>query len=253
MAKLGIQAIIFGAQSREDLPGVLRDVKNAGYDGLEFGRTDRTPDEVRRLFTDASLELCGYHAGYGTFADEEALKRDAEQLRAVGGKYLMCSGAAGRDLDGYKKSGDVFNRAGQILSDMGIHFCYHNHNWEFFPLDGGGTGMDILLSDTDPNVVKLCPDVYWLACAGVDPADFLRQHRDRIVYLHFKDGTFDAQAQQPLTFTELGRGQVDLPDAYAAAQELETEWIVTEQDKTEGTPAESARISAEYARQTLGI
>jgi sugar phosphate isomerase/epimerase len=57
MTKLGIQTIIFGKRTGEDLPGVLKDIKAAGYDGLEFGMSARTPEEVRGLFSAAGLVL----------------------------------------------------------------------------------------------------------------------------------------------------------------------------------------------------
>ncbi|GAB4462469.1 MAG: sugar phosphate isomerase/epimerase [Armatimonadaceae bacterium] len=251
--KLGIQTIIFGQRSREDLPGVLTAIKNAGYDGLEFGMRDATPEETKALFSQHGLVCCGYHSGYGGLADLENAKKQAEHLVGVGGKYLMCSGTDGRERDGYLRSAEVFNQVGKVLSEIGVHFCYHNHNWEFFDLGNGETGMDILLANTDPAVVKLCPDIYWLACGGQDPAAFVRQHRERAVYFHYKDGTFDPVAQQPQTFTELGRGQVDLKSAHKAVLELNPEWVVTEQDRTDGEPAESAKISADYARTELGI
>ncbi|MDX1932441.1 MAG: sugar phosphate isomerase/epimerase [Capsulimonadales bacterium] len=254
--QLGIQTIIFGKRTGEDLPGVLRDIKAAGYDGVEFGMGSRTPEEVLTLFRSENLAVCGYHAGYNTFTDPEETKKQGKHLAAVGGKYLMCSGIEGwqkADRDAYLRSAENFNRAGAALREEGVHFCYHNHNWEFFPLADGGNGMDLLIAHTDPELVKLCPDVYWLACGGNDPAAWIRQNAARCVYFHFKDGTFDAATQQPTTFTELGRGAVDLVGAIAAVRELNPEWVVTEQDRTEGDPAESARISAEYARTTLGI
>ena len=256
MTKLGIQTIIFGKRTGEDLPGVLRDIKAAGYDGLEFGMSSRTPEEVRGLFSAAGLVCCGYHTGYQTFTNLEEVKRQAEHLTKVGGHYLMCSGTENwqnSDRSAWLRSTETFNKAGAALAAQGVTFCYHNHNWEFFDLGGGEKGMDILLANTDPKVVKFCLDVYWLACAGEDPAAFIRKHADRAAYFHFKDGTFDAAAQKPLTFTELGRGQVDLKAATAAVREIAPEWVVTEQDRTDGDPAESARISAEYARNVLGF
>lgn len=253
MTKLGIQPIIFGKRNGEDLPGVLADIQKAGYAGLEFGMRDATPEETRELFSQYGLECTGYHSGYGGIDTLEKAQTTAKHLLGVGAKYLMCSGTAGRDKDGYLASCEVFNQVGKALADMGVHFCYHNHNWEFFDLGGGETGMDVLLANTDPAVVKLCPDLFWLACGGADPAAFLRLHAERAVYIHYKDGTFDAATQQPLSFLELGRGQVDLVSATEAVKELNPEWVVTEQDKTEGDPAESIRVSAEYARNVLGF
>ena len=256
MARLGIQTIIFGPRSREDFPGVLRDIKAAGYDGAEIGNpTDATPaEEVRARFDAAGLACCGYHTGYDTFRDAAALERIATHLRAVGGRYLMCSGTEGRDRDAYLRSAETFDRAGRVLRENGVTFCYHNHNWEFFDLDGTGQrGIHLLAENTDPDLVKLCIDVYWVACAGEDPVAFIRRYADRAAYFHYKDGTFDAAEQQPLTFTELGRGQVDLRAATEAVRALDPEWIVTEQDRTERDPAESARISAAFARDELGL
>lgn len=257
MARLGIQTIIFGKRGGEDLPGVLADIKAAGYDGAELGyRANYTGAELRQLLEDNGLVCCGYHAGYPTFTQPEETDKHAAQLVEVGGKYLMCSGVEGwgnTTRDSYLKAADVFNETGKRLQAYGVTFCYHNHQWEFYRLESGETGMDLLLAHTDPALVKFCVDIYWVAVGGHDPAQFVTQHADRAVYFHYKDGAFDPEAQKNLTFTELGRGQVDLVAANKAVQALSPEWIVTEQDKTEGDPAESARVSAEYARQVLNV
>jgi sugar phosphate isomerase/epimerase len=253
MTKLAIQTIIFGGRSREDFPGVLADIKAAGYDGVEFGMRDESPEAVAALLNEHGLLCAGYHSGYGGLADLDNARKQAAHLIGVGGKYLMCSGTDGRDRDGYLRSCDVFNRVGAALAEVGVHFCYHNHNWEFFDLGNGETGMDLILANTDPGVVKFCPDIYWLACGGADPAAWVRANAARCVYFHYKDGTFDLATQQPLTFTELGRGMVNLKAATEAVRELAPEWVTTEQDRTNGDPAKSARESAEYARRELGF
>jgi sugar phosphate isomerase/epimerase len=257
MARLGIQLIVFGKRAGEDLPGVLRDVKAAGYDGAEIGnpaaQEGRSAADVKALFDDVGLACSGYHTGFNAFSDHDLLARTADHMNAVGARYLMCSGTAGRDRDGYLRSAETFNAAGALLQKRGVSLCYHNHNWEFFPLDNNEKGLYLLADNTDPTLVKLCVDVYWVACAGEDPAAFVRRYADRAVYFHYKDGTFDTQAQPPQTFTELGHGQVDLKAAHAAILAQNPDWIVTEQDKTERAPAESARISADYARRELGI
>ena len=253
MAKLGIQTIVFGKRGGDDLPAVLKDIKNAGYDGAEIGMRSATPQEVAQLFAEAGLECAGYHTGFGTFENLAELEKQADHLRAVGGKYLMCSGVKAQTIEGYIESAKIFNAAGAFLRERGVTLCYHNHNWEFFPLKDGQRGMDLLLDHSDPALVKLCIDVYWVACGGTDPAAFIIRHADRAAYFHFKDGTFDGVAQKPLTFTELGRGNVPLKSAIVAALAQHPEWIVTEQDNTQIEPAESARISAEYAHSQLGI
>ena len=256
--KLGIQLIVSGKRPGEDLPGVLADVKAAGYDGAEIGLRSEPASEVLALFQKTGLEVSGYHTGFATFADLEELKKHAEQLRAVGGKYLMCSGVASKGwrdatIEDYKRSCEVFEAAGETLQSFGISLCYHNHEWEFYDLGDGVTGMDLLTENTTAKNVKFCMDVYWLACGGADPKAFIDAHSDRGAYFHLKDGTYDSVEQKPLTFVELGRGTVPLASAMEAIRPLAPEWIVTEQDNTLIEPAESARISAEYARNALGI
>jgi sugar phosphate isomerase/epimerase len=256
MTKLGIQTIIFKERNREDFPGVLKDIKAGGYDGVEFGMREQTPAEVTQLLADNGLVCAGYHAGYNVFQNLDDVKKQAEHLVAVGGKYLMCSGNEGwkeANRDAYLRSCETYTKAATVLKEYSVSFCYHNHNWEFFPQPEGVTGMELILGNTDPALVKLCVDIYWVACGGQDPAAFIRKNAERAVYFHYKDGTFDAATQQPLTFTELGRGQVDLKAATVAVRELAPEWAVTEQDRTDGDPAESARISADYARTELGF
>ena len=252
MTRLGIQTIIFGKRNGEDMAGVLRDVKAAGYDGAEIGNpTDSQPaEQVRALFDDAGLACCGYHTGYNTFTDPPALERAAAHMAVTGARYLMCSGTAGRDREAYLRSAETFDRAGALLREHGVTFCYHNHNWEFFDLGGGERGIHLLAANTDPQSVKLCVDVYWVACGGEDPTEFVRRYADRAAYFHYKDGTFSAD-QQPLSFTELGHGQVDLKAVTRTVLGLNPEWIVTEQDRTDKDPKESARISAAYARGEL--
>ena len=253
MARLGIQTIIFGKRNQDDMAGVLRDIKAAGYEGAEIGNpTDSAPaSQIRDLFEEAGLACAGYHTGYGSFTDLPLLDRTATHMKQVGAAYLMCSGVARQDGGGYRESAETFSKAGAFLKERGITFCYHNHNWEFFDLGGGEKGIHLLTENSDPATVKLCIDVYWVACGGEDPAQFIARYADRAAYFHFKDGTF--ADQKPLSFTELGRGQVDLKAAVAAARSVNPAWIVTEQDSTDKAPVESARISADYAHTELSI
>ena len=73
MARLGIQLIVFGKRGGEDLPGVLKDVKAAGYDGAEIGnpaaQENKSAADVKALFDDAGLSCAGYHTGFNAFSD----------------------------------------------------------------------------------------------------------------------------------------------------------------------------------------
>jgi sugar phosphate isomerase/epimerase len=170
----------------------------------------------------------------------------------MGAHYLMCSGVAGGDgIEAYQRSAEVFNKAGAFCKEHGVSLCYHNHNWEFtrFPKAGGEvTAIHELCALTDPAVVKLCIDVYWVAVGGEDPAAFIQRYADRAAYFHFKDGLWEPGTPGKATkFTELGNGNVPLKAALDAALAVKPEWIVTEQDSSNGlNPGECAAVSRKY-------
>jgi sugar phosphate isomerase/epimerase len=251
--RLGIQLIIFRDRPRQDLAGVLRDVARAGYEGVEAGNLFResTPAAVQALFQETGLALTGAHAGYGEFADMAKVDENIQFVKAMGARYLMCSGVAdSKSMAGYEQSAEVFNRVGRRCREAGIDFCYHNHNWEFTPFDGQ-VALHRLAELTDPETVKFCVDVYWVAVGGEDPAAFIHRYASRIPYFHIKDGQWEAGHPGKSTrFTALGAGNVDLPAAIRAAMQVNPEWLVYEQDTSyDRDPVQDATESLNYLRK----
>lgn len=245
--RIGIQLIIYGQRTRDDLSGVLREVKEAGFEGIETGNLFQmaSPERVKSLLADTGLVVAGMHTGYADVADDAKLSEHIAYLKAVNSKYLICSGVAKAEgIKGYEEAAETFNRVGQRCRDEGLIFCYHNHAWEFEAFNGV-KGIHRLAELTDPQLVKLCIDVYWVTIGGEDPVEFIRRYRDRASYFHFKDGA-------PGVFTELGKGQVNLQGCKEIALEIDSEWIVYEQDRTDKDVIESVRESREYLRQ-LGL
>lgn len=247
-APLGLQLIVFGGQQNEDLPGVLADVKNAGYDGAETGilHTVMGADTVINIFADAGLAMTGIHCGYRDLVEGTRVHDLIEFMQDAGCRHLICSGVSDPTMvAGYEESAETFNEVGQWCKDAGLVFCYHNHAWEFEPLEGGAQGMQLLGERTSPELVKFCIDVYWVTIGGENPVEFINRHLDRGGYYHFKDG--EKTANGP-AFIELGQGAVDLPGAREALMQGPVEWIICEQDRTVKEPEESIRESFAYLK-----
>lgn len=256
MARLGIQLIVFRGREREDLAGVLRAVRAAGYDGVETGNLSaQLPlEQIRAQFEENGLALTGVHAGYGDFKDPAKLEANLRFLTAMGGKYLICSGVEDPNTrEGYEQSAEVFNRAGRAARDAGAVFCYHNHAWEFRAFDGK-LALDLLAERTDPALVKLNIDVFWVAVGGEEPAAFIQRHAGRCPYFHIKDGEWEPGHPGKATkFCELGRGRVDLPKAVGAALATNPDWLIYEQDTSyDKEPAQAAAESLQYLKQIVG-
>jgi sugar phosphate isomerase/epimerase len=252
-----VQLIVFGERSQTDFGSVLRDVAQAGYAAIEAGNLYEShgEDTVLRLLAEHDLGVSGAHFGYGEYATPEKLKSHVLYAQAIGIKHLMCSGVADtKTVEGYKQSARLFNEVGKALASEGLSFNYHNHAWEFDDL-GGVNGMEILSRETDPAYVKFNIDVFWVWYGGRDPVEFIRKHADRAGYFHFKDGrrTKDDEGKTRPVFLELGRGDVDLKAAMAAARETDASYIVAEQDRSELTPLEAVTISRAYMRDSLGV
>lgn len=252
-----VQMIIFGSRGQNDFEGVLKEVAQAGFPAIEAGNLFRAhgEDTARRLLEQYGVGVSGAHFGYGDFADPVKLREHIAYAQSIGLKDLMCSGVSdAKSVEGYKQSARLFNEVGKQLADAGLAFNYHNHAWEFDDL-GGTHGMAIFDAETDPSLVKYNIDVFWVHYAGLDPVAFIDAHHDRAGYFHFKDGrkTTDANGKAQPEFLELGRGDVNLPAAWQAAQRANARWIVYEQDTTQLTSAESVAISRAYLRDKLEV
>jgi len=240
---VGAQLLVFGAKYNlnKDTDLILDCVQNAGYVSVEGGAQDAAL--YRRKLDERGLVFAGSHTGLKGLLD---LKPVVQYLKTVGGADLCNSGLMtweGRTLADYRKGIEVLNQAGRQLRDEGIRLHYHNHDFEFHKVDGDKTGMDLLLEGLDFKVVDFCIDVAWVTVAGADAPAFLRRHKDRIGYLHFKD--HDGQS-----WIELGRGRVDWPGIMKVLPELKgARWVMIEQDSTKIDPCESATISRRFLKE----
>jgi sugar phosphate isomerase/epimerase len=259
MNKPGISAqlIVYGGRQNEDLAGVIGELAAIGYDAAEIGSNfvDADLAQVSKVFADNKMVISGIHSGFANIADAEWGPKAVEACKTLGVKYILCSGVApGQGIEPYLNCAAPFNTFGKLCCDNGITFCYHNHGWEFESFDGV-KGIHKLCEVTDPELVKLNVDVYWVTVGGENPAEFIDRYGDRVGYYHFKDGPYTptgSVAPKPYVFTELGRGTVDLKGALAAAMRHDPVWITYEQDRSELEAKEACRISFECLK-SLGL
>lgn len=126
-------------------------------------------------------------------------------------------------------------------------WCYHNHDFELDRLKDGRLALETIFDETSPELVKTELDVYLLAKANQDPAEWLSVYRNRSPLVHLKDMTTDEEQ----FFAELGTGGVDLESILKMGQEAEVEWWIVEQDASRRAPLESVGISMNYLKTKL--
>ena len=226
------------------MSATLEAVANAGFEGVELAAQSldlTAPERLRVEMAAHGLQIAGLHVPGGNF-DRQGKSRtrvDLDGLRACveacGVPFVLCSGPAGRSGEDL---GRLLTDAGRALAASGATLCYHNHGRE---IDDGAAWLAAFCAASDPAAVGLGFDLGWAYRVGADPAALVRRFVSRICYVHVKDTDGEA-------WTELGRGNVDLPAVLTAAEELHLPWWVAEQDRCAGDPAESVRISAAYLR-----
>ena len=149
--------------------------------------------ELKRAFDGAGVRVPISHIG-GALTNTAAIGEIARTL-GVGTVVVALpsefSGPRGMVAAAEPRTARLRSRRSSTASAASIatrasSFGYHNHHVEFMPVDGV-VPYDYLMSNTDPNLVKIELDVGWLATAGVDPVAYLRRHAGRVIACHLKD------------------------------------------------------------------
>ena len=203
-------------QMATDFQGTVRQVAQMGYAGVELAGTGGlSAEEMRDLLSETGLRAAGSHIGIADF--ERDLDGVIAYSQAIGNRYVGVP-VLGREMRtpaGFGAAARRMNAIAKEVTAAGLTFYYHNHAFEFELVDGV-RGVDILYGETDPELVKLEADVYWMAYAGEDPAALIRKYPGRFTLIHLKDMTGEGDAR---TYAEIGEGHLDFRPIFAASEE----------------------------------
>ncbi len=252
---LGVQLYTVREQAEKNLPETLKQIRAIGYEEVEFNAAlfeKHSAPELLAMTHRAELSAASGHFDYESFPSK------VSYARRLGLKWMVCPilpKSQWGSPEGYRRAAATFNDWGKLCQQHGMHFAFHNHNYEFQDLKGT-TGFDILLKETDPELVWLEMDCYWITQAGRDPVLLLRQLGRRVRLLHLKDRKAGQPTSQELNeaashFTEVGKGSIAWRPLLAEAQKLGVEHYYVEQDESDKPPIESLKISYGAARRLL--
>jgi sugar phosphate isomerase/epimerase len=248
-ARVALQMYTLREDAARDFSGTLRSVAAMGYPAVELaGYGGLGPEALYDLVRGLGLEVAGTHTGI------DVLERDFAAVvrlhHVLGARYVTIPSLPGqrypRNAEGFRRAAQDLEALGRRLAAEGLVLGYHNHDFEFFPVDAAGErrGLDILWDETDPQHVRAELDVYWARKAGVDPAAYIRKLGARCSLLHLKDMAPDG------SFAEVGTGVLDFAGILAAGDAVGTDWLIVEQDVCrERPPLEAVRLSLENLRR----
>jgi len=207
-----------------DFEGTLAKIAEIGFEEIEaHDLFRRTASEVRTIIDDTGLTLPARHVPLA----ELRTRIDAaiEDSITLGCRWIVCPFVhqQERTLDGYRRVAEDLNVAAASVRAAGLGFAYHNHDFEFEPVDDV-IAYDLLLERCDPALVAMELDLYWIAKAGADPLHYFVRYPGRFPLIHVKDMAPDR------SMTEVGSGIIDFATIFAESEQAGIRHYIVEHD-----------------------
>ncbi len=285
LKKIGVQLFSLPFLLEKDFRGTMKMLAEMGYKEIEMygpypfstrSAVDRwnsiTPSlgfsgsgyfghdqqDVRDILQEAGLSAPSIHIDLETL--ETRMEEVGEAARVLGHRYAGIAAIPEelrKDLDGYKRMADRFNRIGEKAKEAGLKFLYHNHGYGLQEMDGE-IPMKLILERTDPDLVFLELDIYWTTAAGAAPAEYLKTYPGRYHLMHIKDMKekvrFAGDGGNPAQWIELfpymasaGDGVLGLPEILEAAVRSGVKHYIVEQDMVDN-PGIALKRSIDYLK-----
>src|SRR5665213_1059758 len=236
--RIGVQLYTIRDALTRDLDGSLAKVAQIGYLEVELaGYRSHSVADFKASLDRHGLAAPSTHIAMERIRDE--LPAVLDEAHTLGHQYVVCPNIADEKsgLDGYRKAADVLNNAGAIAKKSGISIGYHNHGTELKPIDGQRP-YDVLLERTDPSLVTMEMDVFWMVDGGGDPLAYFKKYPGRFRMLHVKD--MDGSPQKKMV--DVGSGVINWKEIFAADPVVEHYFV-----EHDNAPDPFASIAASYA------
>ena len=256
---VGIQLYSVRDDMKKDPLGTLKLLAAMGYTDVEHANyVDRkfygySATEFRKILDDLSLKMPSGHTVMGPqhwdkdkndFSD--SWKQTVEDAAILGQHYVISpwlDQSLRKTYDDILKYMEVFNKSGELCKRSGMKFGYHNHDFEFSENLNGIRVYDIILTNTDPNLVIQQLDTGNLYNGGATAADIIKKYPGRFESLHVKDEIKSDKGNEKYESTILGKGITNLKENLRFIKKAGgAKYLIIEQEAYQGiTPLESAK------------
>lgn len=259
--KIGMQLWTLRDSLPKDVKGVLAQVGKAGYTEVEtYGYSPKTNffgtsvKDFKSILCDNNLKATSNHFdfnGYLENGNTDVFKSYTETANLLGSKYIVfpyvVENLRAKSADDYKMMAAKINKVAAVAKAAGLKFAYHNHAFEFEKF-GATNGYEILLNETDKNLVDFEMDLYWVVRAEHDPLQLFKEHPGRFKMWHVKD----MDKVNPDFNAEIGTGKIDFKAIFAQAKLAGMERFFLEHESNyKPNPIESSITSYTYIKNNL--
>ena len=261
--KMGLQLFTIRGPMAKDARGTVGKIGEIGYEDCETYGYDaqqgtyygmKAPD-FKKILGDNGMITTSGHYDFTKIFDKPAdvmmrfVDECIEGAHALDQRYITWPwlDPAFRTLDHFRQLAPKLNTIGERVNKAGLGFAYHNHDFEFTD-HGGENGYNIIMRETDPSLVKLQMDLYWVMHSSkLSPAELIAKQPGRFVMWHIKD--MDKKTRD---YSELGNGSIDytkiLPEASRAGLQY---YYIEQGGNFAKDPIQSVTDSAAYFKRNL--
>ncbi len=257
---IGLQLYTLRNEIKADLAGTIRAVAAAGYRQVEpYGFPDATALDLVKASKDNGMAANSSHFAWESVTDPEKagvtpFAEILQKAKDAGLTHLVIPylhEESRKTADDYKRVAARCNAGAALAKEAGITLAYHNHSFEFQPLDGGKTGYEVFMAEFGPEM-KFEVDVFWVKAGGLDPVDLLGKLKGRVSQIHLKDlksgiALPEFGSLPPDAFKELGAGIIPMEPIIEAAATAGVAHAHVEQDQSPD-PLASIRQSMTYLK-----
>jgi sugar phosphate isomerase/epimerase len=277
---IGLQFGVIGTGGGRDIDASFAQVAEIGFREVELSNLfGKTPAELAAAASRAGVKIASLHlpliamGGPGSLSMASEPARIGEVMGTLGARWAIVPilmipstyrpkpgermetglgraiAEAGEDI--WKQTAAALNTKAAALRPLGVGVAYHNHNLDFAPI-GKTTGWDILMRETEADLVKFEIDVGWVELAGIDPVRFLDSVRGRVRLIHVRDMVRDKPQSFEISMNSpvVGSGRLDWARILPAARRAGARHFIVEQEVTAGmSRAEALKRSFDYLSQ----
>lgn len=254
LKKFGLQLWTIKDILPKDPKGVLKQVAAMGYKQIESYEGDMgmfwgmKNTEFKKLMDDLGMQIISSHCDI-----DEGFDRKANEAGEIGMKYLIDPWfGPQKNIDLFKKEAEKFNERGETCKKAGLRFGYHNHDYPFVPVDGQKP-LDVMIQNTDPNLVDFEMDIYYVVTEKEDPKKWFEKYPGRFRLCHIKDRgrniPISIEAAEDASCVA-GKGEINFPEILKSGQKNGLKYFIIEQEHFDKISSiEAAKENAEYLRK----
>ncbi len=243
--RYGVQLYSFRDSMLKDPKKTLEEIAILGFKEIESAGSKKgyyyglTPKEMGATCKALGMKLTSGHVHL-----DANFEQTMEDAVSSGQEYLICSSlpSNGQTVDNYKRVAEQFNKAGEACKKIGLKFGYHNHEYEF-ESENGEVLYDVLMDNTQDDLVHMELDLGWVVVAGMNPISYFKKYPGRFPLWHLKD--MDMTKKES---TEFGKGGLDIEKMLSNKELSGATHIYIEQEEYHSSPVESMQHNMNYLK-----